>query len=470
MQQTAQPDDFDGKFAGDQRGLDLREVAGAAAQYGDVAGRCPGADEVGEGVGEPVDLLVVSGQQRAADDALVFGAGRGPERLDAFVTGAERRGESVGEGEEPAAAAAVLAEGLAAGGDAVGVGEVAGEVVEVGDGGAAPAVDGLAGVADGGDGVAGAAAVSPAPEQPGEEDALGDGGVLVLVQEDGGELAAQRLPHLGDVAGEAGGQGDLVAEVEQVPFAFAGAVLLDETEEFEPSAGGLRHGTQGGVGQPGVFELAEQLFVVRTEPRRIDEVFAEFGVEGEEVLDERGDGFRQRLERAGGGAQDARGELEAGRVGEEPGAGFDAETEAVFAQQPAGEGVVGGDLRFARGPFDGLGGGGTGAGRGDGIGVGDARADEGGADAFGEFGRGLVGERQPEDLFGRQLPGADQPHHACRHHRRLARAGARDDHLRGGRRGDARQLLRGERDAEQLYELFGAGDSGRHLRDANGFR
>ncbi len=175
------------------------EVGRRTAQDGDLAGLLSGAYEVGDGVGEPVDLLGVGAQQGAADHAVAFGAGRGAECLHACVQGAQGLREAVGEVEEAAAAAAVLAERLAGRGAAVGVREVLGEVVEVGDGGAAPAVDGLAGVADRGDRVAGAAA-----EQACQQDALGDRGVLVLVEEDHPELVAQDARRPRASAGRAG--------------------------------------------------------------------------------------------------------------------------------------------------------------------------------------------------------------------------------------------------------------------------
>lgn len=219
VEQPGEADDLDRDVPGDERGLDLGEVTGGAAQDGDLAGGLAGAHEVGEGVGEPVDLLGVGAQQRAADEAVVLGARGGAQGLDALVHGAQGCGESVGEVQEAAAAAAVLAEGVAGGRGAVGVREVAREVVEVGDGGAAPAVDGLAGVADRGDGVPGRGAVGAAAEEGGEQEALGDGGVLVLVEQDDPVLLAQDRADLGAGEGELRGEGDLVAEVEEVAAA-----------------------------------------------------------------------------------------------------------------------------------------------------------------------------------------------------------------------------------------------------------
>ncbi|GAA2929266.1 hypothetical protein GCM10020221_26350 [Streptomyces thioluteus] len=197
---------------------------------------------------------------------------------------AQRRGQAVGQAEEAAAAAPVLAEGVAVRGAAVGVREVAREVVEVGHGGAAPAVDGLAGVADGGDGVARAG-----PEQAGEQEALGDGGVLVLVEEDHLELLAQDAADLGAGAGGLGGEGYLVAEVEEVAGALLRAVRLDEAGQLAAGAGGLGGLAQVGVGEPGSFERGEQLLVVGPQGGRVDQVLGELAVEGEEVGDEVGE-------------------------------------------------------------------------------------------------------------------------------------------------------------------------------------
>lgn len=174
VQQPGEADDLDRDVAGDERGLDLREVPGGAAQDGDLAGCLPGPDEMGDRVGEPVDLFGVGTQEGAADDAVALGARGGAQCLDALVHGAQRLGEPVGQVQQATAAAAVLAEGVPGGGGAVGVREVAREVVEIGDGGTAPAVDRLAGVADGGDGVPGRGAVGAAAEEGGEQQPLGD--------------------------------------------------------------------------------------------------------------------------------------------------------------------------------------------------------------------------------------------------------------------------------------------------------
>ncbi len=452
VEQPGQAHDLDGQLAPDQGGLDLGEVRGRAAQDGDVARARAGAHQVGEAVREPVQLLGVGGQQGAAHHAVTLGARGGAQGLHARVALAQGGGEGVGEVEEAAAAAAVLAEGVAAGRAAVGVGEVGGEVVEVGHGRATPAVDGLAGVADGGHRVARAAA-----EEAGQEDALGDRGVLVLVEEDDRELLAEDAADLGAGAGELGAQGDLVAEVEEVAAVLLAAVRLDQAEQLQAGAGGVGHLAQVGVGEPGAFEGGQQLAVVGAQPGGGDEVLGQLAVEGEEVGDQVGEGAGERGVRARGGGQDAGGELEAGGVGEEAGGGLEADAQAVFLQEAAGEGVVGGDLGLAArgGVVLRLAGG-------------DAGLPQGPAHALGQLAGRLVGEGQAEDLLGGDLSGADEPDHARGHDGGLAGPGAGHDDLRGERRGDAGRLLRGEGDAEELLELLGVGQARGHTGNASG--
>lgn len=294
VQQPGQADDLHGDVTGHQRALDLREVGRRAAQDGDLTGRLAGAHEVGDGVGDPVDLLGVGAQQGAADHAVAFGARGGPQCLHARVHGPQGLGEAVGEVEEAAAAAAVLAERLAGRGPSVGVGEVFGEVVQVGDGGAAPAVDRLAGVAHGGHGMAGAAA-----EQAREEDALGHGGVLVLVQQHDPVVVAQDAAHLGE-SGELRGQGDLVAEVEQVLPAFGGPVADHQVGQFAAGGGGLGDLAQVGVAEPDAVQGVQETGVPGAQVFGAHEVLGQFAVEGKEVADQVGEGPGER--RVGAGA------------------------------------------------------------------------------------------------------------------------------------------------------------------------
>ncbi len=326
--------------------------------------------------------------------------------------------------------------------------EVAREVVEVGDGGAAPAVDRLAGIADGGDRVPGSGAVGTASEEGGQQEALGDGGVLVLVEQDDPVLLAQDRADLGAGEGELRGEGDLVAEVEEVAAALRLPVAAGQREQLAAGRGGLGDLAQFRVAELGGLQGAEQFGVVLRELFGAHEMFGELGVQGEQIADQAGEGPGQGRIGAGRLAQHAGRELVAGGVGEETGGGFEPYPQPVFGEEPAGEGVVRGDAGFARGVV-----------RVDGVRVGDAGGDQGLADALGELAGRLVGEGEPENLLGRDLPRPDQPHHAGRHHRGLPRPGSGDDHLRGGRRDDARRLLRGEGDPEQFLELLGIGDT-----------
>ncbi len=186
-------------------------------------------------------------------------------------------------------------------------------------------------------------------EEAGQQQSLGDGGVLVLVEQDDAEFVAQDPADFGAGGGEGRAVGDLVAEVEQVAAAFLGAVGGDEVEQFQAAAGGFGDLAQVGVGEFHAVEGGEQLGVVGAERGGVHEVLGELGVQGEEVLHEGGQGGGERRVGAGGGAQGAGGELEAGGVGEEPGAGLQADAQAVVLEELAGEGVVGGDPRLAGG-------------------------------------------------------------------------------------------------------------------------
>ena len=187
-----------------------------------------------------------------------------------------------------------------------------------------------------------------AAEQAGQQDALGHRGVLVLVEQDHPELVPQDAAHLGPGPGELGGQGDLVAEVEEVALALGRPVAADQLGEFAAGGGGLGDLAQVGVGELGALQFAQQRGVVRAQVLGSYEVLGEFGVEGQQVADQVREGAGQRRVRARGLPEHAGGELVAGGVGEQPGGGFQADAQAVVGQEAAREGVVGGDHRLAR--------------------------------------------------------------------------------------------------------------------------
>ena len=106
---------------------------------------------------------------------------------------------------------------------------------------------------------------------------------------------------------------------------------------------------------------------------------------------------------------------------------IDAEPQAVVADQPGRERVIGQHELFA-----GL--------------VDPGRIDHPGPQQCpphpgGQLGRGLAGEGQAQHLLGGYLAAADQPHHPGRHHGGLARTGTGDDHTGLQRSGDRRELL-----------------------------
>ncbi len=137
-----------------------------------------------------------------------------------------------------------------------------------------------------------------AAEQAGEQYALRHRGVLVLVQQDHAELVAEDVPDLGAGAGQGGREGDLVAEVEEVAFAFGRAVADHQFGECEPGRGGLGDLAEVGVGESGALQGVQQAGVVGAQVLGAYEVFGEFGVEGEEVADEVGEGAGERRVRS----------------------------------------------------------------------------------------------------------------------------------------------------------------------------
>ena len=298
-----------------------------------------------------------------------------------------------------------------------------------------------------------------AAEEAGQQQALGDGGVLVLVEQDDPELVAQDRgrPRAGCWRASRG-EGDLVAEVEQVAArAWRRGSAATRSSSSRRARGRLGDLAQVGVGELGAVQgVAAARCRTRAASAGVTRCSASSASSARRSLTRSGKERGQRRVGAGGLAQHAGGELVAGGVGEQPGGGLQADAQAVVGEQAA---------RRRRGRWRSRGspGGLLGRARSMTVGVGDAGLDQGLADALGEFAGGLVGEGEAEDLLGGDLAGADQPHHARGHHRGLARTGSGHDDLRGGRRGDAGRLLRGERDAEQLLELLGIGDAGWHV-------
>ena len=282
--------------------------------------------------------------------------------------------------------------------------EVVLEVEDVGQVGAPEAVDRLHVVADRG---------HPRSGRVDElqEPALGEVGVLVLVEEDDGVLVAQGLGQLGMVGEEADGQRDLVAEVEQVSLALAAAVGGDDLAQFAPHGGRLPD-LGGGVlaGDDGLAVLGHRLdgHQVVGAPRRQREGLVEqhLRVQGAPVLEaELVEHAVEELPRLGP-VEDAR-------------VGVEVELEGVVGHHRGAEGVVGADGDVGVGP-------------------------EGVPNLAPQVGGRLVGEREPEDLVGAHLPRIDEVEDALRHHRGLAGARPGDEELRRRRGLDGLTLLGGQ--------------------------
>ena len=423
-QQPRETDDLDGHPGGGQRVEDVGRVGVVTDQDADLAPRrCLHRDVRGRDLlGQPRELGGRGEVDDRVDRPVVVGAGL--ERVDLGEGVVQRGGERVGDLEDAPVRPPVDRQRVA--GDLpAGRREVLAEVQDVGHRGAAPPVDRLVGVADRGDRV-------PAAEQRAQHLRLGDGGVLVLVEQDHGVLVPLELADDRVLGGQLRGERDLVGEVHEAVRRLERAVLPDQRHRLRaPGERALHLGQRrGGVGQAG----REELPLVRVEGGQVvgrDEVLRERAVELEDVVDDVLGAVGELVDAAGVPLDHPRGELVARGVGHHPGVGLVAQAQSVLGQQRRRVGVV----RRDEGLEDVLG---VGAARG-------GRAVTGGveraADAQHQLVGRLRGEGQAEDLVGRHLPGGDEVDDPGRHHRGLARPGARDHHRRLERRRDRLPLL-----------------------------
>ena len=175
-------------------------------------------------------LATVRLVDRRADDA-VARLGLGLERRDGVVRVVERRRQQVGGLEDPPLRAPV--DGERVGPHRPGRGrERLGEVEDVGDRRAAPAVDRLVGVADRGHGVPPTAGRIGAGEDPRQHDRLGHRGVLVLVEQHHPELLPLGRTHVGLERGESRAELDLVGEVHEPQVGLEPPVGLHQPEQL----------------------------------------------------------------------------------------------------------------------------------------------------------------------------------------------------------------------------------------------
>ena len=202
--------------------------------------------------------------------------------------------------------------------------------------GAAPPVDRLVGVSDGGDAASG--------EQCGQEPGLCHGGVLELIEENGGVLGPHGGGGPGDFLGNATGQGDLLAEVEQTAAPLVGTVFLDNLQHASPLAHDL-----GGLADQGF--AAGHLLEAGEEPGKVLQVLSRL-LDAQEVVGQgavqhqsSGDGGGKGLQGQGAGAHFNKGgdDLPGAGFGNESGVGVDANEQTMVAHKTPSEGVVGGD-------------------------------------------------------------------------------------------------------------------------------
>ena len=261
--QPGQADDLDGHVAGRQRVEHVGRVGVVAGEHADVGPLRPGVVGGADLVGQPGQLVGL-GRQHPRRHLSSTGVGLGGQpgnRADlAGVLVVERLGQPVGHLEDAAVGAA--ADGERVGRDAPaasGGREGVGEVEDVGHRRAAPAVDRLVGVTDRGHGV-------PAREQPGQHGGLGDGGVLVLVEEHHREPLALHHADVGLLHGEPGAQLDLVGVVHQPEVALEPAVAHDEVHQLAPALDGVDR-LRGRL-EVGLAALAGLLLLERAAGRR----------------------------------------------------------------------------------------------------------------------------------------------------------------------------------------------------------
>ena len=320
--------------------------------------------------------------------------------------------------------------------------EVGGEPAQVAGARAAPAVDGLARVADRGHRV-------PAAEQRPQQHQLGVAGVLVLVEQDHLVAGALGRADLGVPAGDPGRQRHLIPVVQHLARGLGRRVPADQRQKLLPGALGGDYLPNGRTDTP------RQSVVLGREPATdggdVARVAQMLGQVAGQLEHGRGDRLRRPddlVHRPVVGRHDLGRELPGQGGGDQPHGRFEALAQGVVADQPARVGVIGADHRIPAERV--LGPGGAllirarlvRAGK---LGVQGTRAAQplqAGPHPVGELGCGLPGEGQAEHPVRADHPVGDQPDHPGRHRLALARARARDDRQRAGRRGDHRRLLR----------------------------
>jgi len=310
---------------------------------------------------------------------------------------------------------------------AVGLSEASGEFEQVVEAGTAPRVDVLVGIADRRDGV-------PRGEDAFEQSCLGDVRVLVLVEQNGREAPPVLLADLGMVPDDAGGERDLVSEIDHAELPLQFLEPRDGVGELDAF---LRRSVRA-IGTV-LGECFEPFLVELDDLVGLDKVILRLVGQVEDVADDRGLPLaRQVFERHQ--IEHTRAELDPLCRRQHALARLDAVEHAVAFEQLLGEPVVVGDLGL--------------------LTLLQPQRRERLADPEDEVLRGLIREREAqhvagEGAFGSVAVGASErePDHARGHHRRLARSGAGNDDARLERPRDGAPLFLRRLRADELDDL-----------------
>ena len=188
------------------------------------------------------------------------------------------------------------------------------------------------------------------------------------------------------------------------------------------------------------LELGHPVQQPAADPGRVLEMFGALAGELDDGLDQGGLGGAEVLVVAVERFHHLARELEGLGAAEQHDVPFDAEPETVVGHDPAGVGVVRGDLGFQGVGAEQPGGEHLvlGVGRGDALQRGQL-----GADAGGQLPGGFPGEGHTEHFLRPDPAVGDEPHHAVGHGGGLARAGAGNDEPGRQRRGNDVRLFGG---------------------------
>jgi hypothetical protein len=194
----------------------------------------------------------------------------------------------------------------------------------------------------------------PRAEQRTQQDALGVPGVLVLVEQHRPVGGALHLADLGVGVGHAGGDGELVGEVDGALGPLPRDERLHQRQQRHPLA--LRRDPPlVGLRRLGALALAARrglqhrghAFGVRPHRLRLDEVLPQLARQRQQPVVTVA-GITSTSSSSGPGAHHPVRELPRRRLPQQPGGGLGGQAQGVLADQPSGVGVVGGDGRLTR--------------------------------------------------------------------------------------------------------------------------